>query len=74
MNIRDLHRSHMWTDIAMRIAPLLLFDWYNRRNERLIKFSKYPALNLATYYGAIIVMIVALAFQVKEVQFIYFQF
>ena len=74
LNIHDLHRSHMWTDIAMRITPLLLFDWYNRRNERLIKFSKYPALNLATYYGAIIVMIVALAFQVKEVQFIYFQF
>jgi hypothetical protein len=54
------------------IIPLVIGDWYLRRDERIISVTKYKSIRILVYY----IILIAILMFIKNINssFIYFQF
>jgi alginate O-acetyltransferase complex protein AlgI len=65
-----LHIPHFF-ELGILLLPLLLVDWWFRRDERKLKMPSNRIVRILLYF---IVVLLVLGFLGKEASFIYFQF
>ncbi|MEY4289941.1 MAG: hypothetical protein RLZZ30_2029, partial [Bacteroidota bacterium] len=53
------------------IIPFIVYDWINRRNERVVRFPRHVVLRWFMY---VLMIFFIFLFSNRDVAFIYFQF